>query len=249
MMHKPIQAHRGYSDLYPENTMLAFREAVRAGAGGIEMDIRRTADHQFVIIHDPTVNRTTNGTGRVAELDYGSYLQHLDAGGWKGPAYANRADTRIPNLQQVLDEFQNSSITFILHLKQEDSLDVLNIIRQRNVLGQVVFFGNEAVINPIKKAEAGAYTQNDGAPGPDRYEAVLRNAIEYGHNAVSISSETVTGEMVAEIKRYDKFEHVSFLSGDYEASAERLMALNVNYMLGNDPRRMIGGLGRKGNAE
>jgi len=248
MMHKPIQAHRGYSDVYPENTMLAFREAVRAGAGGIEMDIRRTADHQFVMMHDPTVNRTTNGTGNVAELEYGSYMQHLDAGGWKGPAYANRADTRIPTLQQVLDEFQNSGITLILHLKEEDSLDVLNIVRQRNRLGQVVFFGNEAVINPIKKAEAGAYTQNDGAPGPERYEAVLRNAIEYGHNAVSVSSDTVTGEMVAEIKRYNKWVHVSFLSGDYEAGVERLTALNVDYMLGNDPRRMIGGRGRKGNA-
>lgn len=249
MRYRQIQAHRGHSDVYPENTMLAFREAVRAGAGGIEMDIRRTADHQFVMMHDPVVDRTTNGTGYVAQLEYKGCLQYLDAGSWKGPAYADRADTRIPTLQQVMDEFQDSGIALILHLKQEDSLDVLDIVRQRSKLGQVVFFGNQAVINTIKQAESEAFTQNDGAPGPEQYEAVLRNAIEFKHNAVSVSSESVTGEMVEQIKRYDKLVHVSFVSGDYESNVRRLLALEVDYVLGNDASRMIDGLGRKENVE
>lgn len=58
-------AHRGYSGKYPENTMLAFRKAVEAGADGIELDVQLTKDGVPVIIHDELVDRTTNGKGLV----------------------------------------------------------------------------------------------------------------------------------------------------------------------------------------
>ncbi len=57
--HK-IQAHRGFSEIYPENTLLSFQEAVHAGADGIEMDIRRTADGVFVVIHDHFISIKAN---------------------------------------------------------------------------------------------------------------------------------------------------------------------------------------------
>ena len=61
-------AHRGYSGKYPENTMLAFRKAVEAGADGIELDVQLTRDGEPVIIHDELVDRTTDGTGRVKDF-------------------------------------------------------------------------------------------------------------------------------------------------------------------------------------
>ena len=61
-------AHRGFSGLYPENTMLAFSKAVEAGADGIELDVHFTKDKQVVIIHDETVDRTTDGTGFVEDF-------------------------------------------------------------------------------------------------------------------------------------------------------------------------------------
>jgi len=63
-----VQGHRGFSELYPENTMLSFRQAVEAGADGIEMDVRRTADGVYVMMHDESVDRTTYGSGLVERV-------------------------------------------------------------------------------------------------------------------------------------------------------------------------------------
>src|SRR5918998_1749948 len=61
-------AHRGASALAPENTMEAFRLALEAGAGGLELDVHMTRDGHIVVIHDATVDRTTSGTGAVSEM-------------------------------------------------------------------------------------------------------------------------------------------------------------------------------------
>ena len=63
-----VAAHRGWSEKYPENTMLAFRKAAELGVDQIEMDIRVTKDGQLVVIHDETVDRVTNGTGKVCDF-------------------------------------------------------------------------------------------------------------------------------------------------------------------------------------
>ena len=71
-------AHRGYSGKYPENTMLAFRKAVEAGADGIELDVQLTKDGVPVIIHDELVDRTTDGKGLVKDMSL-TQLRQLDA--------------------------------------------------------------------------------------------------------------------------------------------------------------------------
>ena len=63
-----ILGHRGYSGKYPENTMLAFQKAIEAGADGIELDVHETKDGELVVIHDETVDRTTDGTGAVFDM-------------------------------------------------------------------------------------------------------------------------------------------------------------------------------------
>ena len=96
-----IFAHRGFSSQYPENTMTAFRKALEAGADGIEFDARLTADGQIVIMHDPTVDRTTNGKGKVRNLSFAE-IRKLDAGLKKGMVFENE---RVPMLEEVLAEF------------------------------------------------------------------------------------------------------------------------------------------------
>lgn len=79
-----VLAHRGYSGMYPENTMLAFRKAVEAGTDGIEMDVHLTRDGVLVVHHDEYVDRTTDGTGRICDLTY-SELRELNAAAhWNG---------------------------------------------------------------------------------------------------------------------------------------------------------------------
>lgn len=78
MIDVKIYAHRGYSGMYPENTMLAFRKAIEAGCDGIELDVHETKDGQLVIIHDEFVDRTTDGTGRVCDFTF-EQLRRLNA--------------------------------------------------------------------------------------------------------------------------------------------------------------------------
>jgi glycerophosphoryl diester phosphodiesterase len=87
-----IYAHRGSSGTHPENTLAAFREAIAAGADGIELDVHATFDRVPVVIHDRAVERTTNGTGNTDELSL-AQLQTFDAGDGE----------RVPTLAEVLE--------------------------------------------------------------------------------------------------------------------------------------------------
>ncbi|MBY5035206.1 glycerophosphodiester phosphodiesterase [Streptococcus gallolyticus] len=97
-----IVAHRGSRIDRPENTLIAFEEAVRVGADGIELDVQFTKDKEVIVLHDLTVDRTTNGRGIVADFPLAE-LKTLDAGSWFGPEFA---DQTIPTLQEVLDLLQ-----------------------------------------------------------------------------------------------------------------------------------------------
>jgi len=83
----------------PENTLAAFRRALEVGADGVELDVHLTADGQVVVIHDATVDRTTNGHGRVADLAFAT-VRSLDAGVRRSEEFAGE---RVPLLAEVLD--------------------------------------------------------------------------------------------------------------------------------------------------
>ena len=94
-----VAAHRGWSEKYPENTMLAFRKAAQLGVDQIEMDIRVTKDGELVVIHDDKVDRTTNGTGKVCDFTL-EELKQLDAGIKKGQEFAGE---KIPTFVEFLE--------------------------------------------------------------------------------------------------------------------------------------------------
>jgi glycerophosphoryl diester phosphodiesterase len=97
-----VIAHRGASALAPENTMASFQRALAAGADMIELDVHLSADNEVMVIHDPTLNRTTNGRGRVRDHSYRE-LSKLDAGTWFAEKFAGE---RIPLLAEVLELVQ-----------------------------------------------------------------------------------------------------------------------------------------------
>jgi glycerophosphoryl diester phosphodiesterase len=96
-----ILGHRGWSARYPENTLLAFSQALDLGCDGLEFDVQLTADEVPVILHDPTVDRTTGGSGRLADLTFAE-LRRLNAAARFAGAHSGEAQP-IPNLQEVLD--------------------------------------------------------------------------------------------------------------------------------------------------
>ncbi len=114
-------AHRGASLRAPENTLEAFRLAARSGAGGLELDVHMTSDRRIVVIHDDSVDRTTNGTGFVRRMTLHE-VQSLDAGyrftpdGGATCPYRGRG-VRVPELGEVLREFPGHKVN--IDVKEE----------------------------------------------------------------------------------------------------------------------------------
>ena len=124
-------AHRGgiVSEV-PENTLAAFREAINQGADAIEIDLRGTKDGEIVIIHDKTVDRTTNGQGRVLDQTLAE-LKKLDASHGE----------QIPTYEEVLQLVSGTGVTLLLDIKKSPELDKARVVRlteQHNAVANVI---------------------------------------------------------------------------------------------------------------
>ena len=109
-----IVAHRGFRAKYPENTLSAFEAAIEVGADMIELDVVMTRDRVPVVIHDSTLDRTTDGKGKVSEHTY-SELKKLDAGSWFSPKFQGEY---IPTLEELLIKIRGR-ITVNIEIKPE----------------------------------------------------------------------------------------------------------------------------------
>jgi len=124
----PVIAHRGASGQYPENTLLAFAKAREQGADALELDVRVTADGVPIVLHDPTLERTTNGVGMAARLSW-TEVRRVDAG----------RGERIPTLAEVLAGFPTTPL--LVEIKEPEAgpaaLDVLRRHRAADRDGEV----------------------------------------------------------------------------------------------------------------
>lgn len=121
-----VAAHRGWPDKYPENTMESFRAAEALGVDQIEFDVRVTKDNELVIIHDATVDRTTNGTGLVCEKTLAE-LKELDAGSHKCEEFKG---CKIPTLIEFMEFIKsNKEVTLDVELKEypTETVDVVSL--------------------------------------------------------------------------------------------------------------------------
>ncbi|MCM3785510.1 glycerophosphodiester phosphodiesterase [Neobacillus mesonae] len=108
-----VIAHRGAAGYAPENTMASFELAYRMKSDMIELDVQRSRDGELVVIHDLSVDRTTNGTGEVRMLTLAE-LRGLDAGGWFGGEFSGQ---QIPSFEEVLAHYSGKGIGFLIELK------------------------------------------------------------------------------------------------------------------------------------
>jgi glycerophosphoryl diester phosphodiesterase len=118
-------AHRGLSAGYPENTLAAFKSAIALGVQAIELDLRGTADGEVVVLHDATVDRTTNGRGDVTGLTLRE-VKALDAGSHAGAAFSAE---RVPTYEEVLQLVKGSGVTLLLDIKISPVLDKARVVR------------------------------------------------------------------------------------------------------------------------
>jgi glycerophosphoryl diester phosphodiesterase len=154
-------AHRGASTLAPENTIEAFRLAVEAGAGGLELDVHMTRDGHIVVIHDATVDRTTNGSGAVSEMTL-TELRRFDAGHTFSPdggstrPYRGRG-VRVPTLGEFLEEFPGVAVNLEIKAGTPGIEEtVLGILRDANALGRALVVSTpHAIVKRFRKISSG----------------------------------------------------------------------------------------------
>ncbi|MCH8028686.1 MAG: glycerophosphodiester phosphodiesterase [Candidatus Dadabacteria bacterium] len=136
-------AHRGASAYEPENTVKAFQRAIEMGCDMVELDVRRSKDDRLIIMHDSTVNRTTNGYGYVRQKTL-EELKELDAGGGE----------KIPTLQEVMD-IASGKTGLVIELKEEGTEKaVLELIRKYDCVDKsyVISF-KRGLLKTIKQLE------------------------------------------------------------------------------------------------
>lgn len=232
-----IIAHRGASAHAPENTLAAFERAVELGADAVELDVMLSRDGQIVVIHDDTVDRTTDGHGRVADLSYEA-LRQLDAGGKFGAQFAGE---RIPLLSQVF-EAVGRRVLINIELKGVQIFGsgleqaVIELVRRHDLMERVIL----SSFNPITliKVKAGEPRLACGLLySPDEpfflSHAWLAPLIP-GLNARHPRYDLVTPEMVK--TSHARRQCVNVWTVNEAASARQLAATGVDGLIGNDPK-------------
>lgn len=131
-----VIAHRGGAGIMPENTLAAFQRAIRLGCDYVEVDVRTTRDGKLVIMHDRTVDRTTNGSGAVNTLTLAE-IRKLDAGAKFSPLYRGE---RVPTLDEVFELCRGKINVYIDH-KEAPVEAILRTIRRHRMEKQVLIYG------------------------------------------------------------------------------------------------------------
>jgi glycerophosphoryl diester phosphodiesterase len=151
-----VIAHRGSSAYAPENTLAAFRLAVEQGADAIELDVDLTRDGHAIVMHDATIDRTTDGHGRVADLTL-EEIRRVDAGAWKDPAFKGE---RVPLLEEV---FEAVGQRLLINIEIKDmslrgngvEAKVAALIRQHDLLDRVIISSfNPFALRRVKRVNA-----------------------------------------------------------------------------------------------
>ena len=192
-MKPQIIAHRGWSGRYPENTILAFEKALELPVDGLEFDLRRTADGEIVLSHEPDVNMHSNGIGLIRDLTL-KELKKLDFGIKKNEMFAG---TRIPEFNEFLDAViaKRPDIWLAVELKDDDeemAIRAFKALEERNLFGQcsIISFKSN-MLRAAKKyvpelPRHGFSTLNLPAEGDDPEYLSLLNRVGININSLNL---------------------------------------------------------------
>jgi len=226
-----VWAHRGASALAPENTLAAFLAAEAAGAGGLEFDVQLSRDGIPVVLHDATVDRTSDGRGPIAGFSLAE-LRQLDAGCWFGTAFAGE---NIPTLQEVL-LWGSKRLRFNIEIKDSAAGQaVLDLSRRYRQASIVVSSFDHELLRKLRRSApqlplAFLWEQQNWAAAVERAAACAAESFNPRYDCLS-------AELVAACHR--RGLAVYAWTVDAVATLERCWQLGVDGVFCNDPRRVL----------
>lgn len=242
-------AHRGLSKEYPENSYASAKFAAREGFWGTECDIAKTSDGHFVLMHDSTVNRTTDGTGNVSDLN----LNEIKALRFKNNTYkrfeitatSTQIDevgntryylTEVPTLEEYLEVCINENIVPVIELKEvlsvSDISEILDIIKSKHILYKCVYisFGKD-LCEAIKKYDPNIMNIQ---PLIDLTKANIDYCKENNFNGIDVPYSQVTRELI-EYAHSNNIE-VNAWTCDDRVECEKLIDCGIDYITTNNQK-------------
>ncbi len=232
-----IIAHRGFKKKYPENTLVAFQAAMDTGVPMIELDVMLSRDRKLVVIHDETLERTTNGHGSVHDHTLAE-LKQLDAGSW---LHSDFARERLPELGEVL-ELVDGRVIINIEIKSNayephhptDAIEkqVVNLVKQKKALDTVLIssFMAEILSQVSDMADRPELALISSDPTDDQTIKFCHdiNAFSWHPNHRIVTEDQVKKMHAAGLKVFpytvDTFE-------DYS----KVMGMNVDGVITSDP--------------
>ena len=149
--------HRGYNGTAPENTLPAFKLSKVNGFDTIETDIRLTSDNVCVLLHDATINRTSNGTGAIHDMTYAQALNY-DFGSWKSAEYAG---TKIPTFEQLLQLCKNINLSAYVEIEADAGFNqtiinnLVSLVEKYGLQAKITFISfSKQMLTYVKNANA-----------------------------------------------------------------------------------------------
>lgn len=240
-----IFAHRGDCSHAPENTLPAFEMAVEKGTDAIELDVKLSADNQAVVIHDQTVDRTTNGTGRVNRLSLED-LRKLDAGSFLDARFAG---TRIPTLDEVFESVGrrvliNVELTNYSSPKDQLIPIVVEIVKRHRLESEIIFSSflpaNLVHVRELLPKTPAAILCQGGLLGAiSRSSLMIKKSPDLIHpNLIDVNLEFVNRE-------HRRGRRVHVWTVNKEEDMMRLKEMGVDGLFTDDPLTALKVLGRK----
>jgi len=238
-----VVAHRGFSSIAPENTLIAYRKAIGAGARLAECDVQLSSDGVPVLMHDETLKRTTGVDRPVGDLT-AKELQALDAGAWFGAAYAG---VRIPTLAQALAEIA-PQLRFVIEIKGEAMADaVARVVAASPVAPEdlMIFSFHLAAVTRIAQLEPllpTTWLLETVPTGAVGRREVIRRALRARVSALGMSHKRVTAEMVR--AAHEVGLPVFTWTVNEESDMRRMIALGVDALISDRPDAALALVGR-----
>lgn len=240
-------AHRGQRATLPEQTIEAYRAAIALGCEAIECDVQRTRDGRLAMFHDLTLDRTTDGHGPIADIDW-TDLQKLDAGSWFDPRFAG---LRVPSLEATLELAIEAGVPLCIEIKGT-SADapataeaVAALLRDRGLLDRMLIssFDHDA-LRAARDVAPGVFLAPERLPAsgrPDPATAVAQataaGAAVLQHRWEDLTAEVVDALHAAEVAVW------SWPIDSLEA-IRHSVAVGVDGIIGDDVALLLEGLGR-----
>ncbi|QDT29196.1 Glycerophosphoryl diester phosphodiesterase [Gimesia panareensis] len=233
-----IVAHRGLLKVAPENTIANFRACLELRLG-FEFDVQRTKDGHLVCMHDSTVNRTTDGTGKVSDLTLAE-IKKLDAGNWFDSQFAGERVPTIDEVLQLVARYRQHEILVAVDFKDADvEQDVVRLAEKHQVLPRLIFIGRTITEPQMRMNLKAASPKVETA-------AVANNAAEFSTALAAPHADWVYLRYLApasEIKKVHTAHKRTFIagptvSGDLPENWRRITKAGVDAILTDYPLQL-----------